>query len=232
MINELCMKEMTRLHNDPTFVPAANANIASWAPDFFVNTGQAAETRDYGWIATEFTTMKSEMGLLMSNFNKSGNLANDVDDSTRDALFWKDYCKKQPLWMYVYMLWDHGRDSRYAWNAIILPDNQRMEFGLRQDLQPPSQVTITPPRAATNNVQPPNSQSTVKGRKRTNAALQIDTDDNLLQASVMLLQQFQQNPKQARDADTSTQESRNTDRTKALSDHEGIINQLCEISAK
>jgi hypothetical protein len=258
-INELCMKEMTRLHNDPEFVPAANANITSWAPDFFVNTGQAAEKRDYGWISTEFTSMKSEMGALMSNFNKSGDLANESDDSTRDALFWNNYCKKQPLWMYIYMLWDHGRDSRYAWNAIILPDNQRMEFGLREANQVPSQVTMTPPRAATNNAQAPNSQTTVKGRKRTNAALQNDTtDDNLLQASVMLLHQFQQNPKQVRDADTSTQESRNTDRAKALSDHadiinhqltklpdgsstmrdkllhtlEGIINQLCDISGK
>lgn len=248
------MKEMMRLHNDALFVPAANANITCWAPDFFVNTGQAAETRDYGWIATEFTHMKTEMGLLMSNFNKSGDLANDLDDSARDTLFWNNFCKKQPLWMYIYMLWDHGRDSRYAWNAIILPDEQRMEFGLREELTP-SQVASTPVPAAG---QPPSSLSTKKGRKRSITAVQIDTstDANLLQISTHLLQQFQPTPKQGRDADTSTQESRNADKAKALSDHadlinhqltmlpdgcsgmrvillttlEGIIKQLCEIT--
>ena len=97
------MKEMMRLHNDALFVPAANANITSWAPDFFVNTGQAAETRDYGWIATEFTHMKTEMGLLMSNFNKSGDLENDVNDSVRDAKFWKNFSNHQPMW-YVILL--------------------------------------------------------------------------------------------------------------------------------
>jgi hypothetical protein len=225
------MKEMTRLHNDTLFVPKANADITSWAPEFFVNTGQAAEARDYGWIATEFTHMKTEMGTLMSNFNTSGDLENELDDSTRDTLFWNKFCKKQPLYMYVYMLWDHGRDSRYAWNAIVLPDNQRMEFGMRNNpqdndaaLQPPS--TPLPRTQGTPAVQAPTSESTKKGRKRPHSSLQIDTstDDNLLQVSTMLLQQFQPGAKQGSGTDASTQESRNTDKAKALSDHADLIN--------
>jgi hypothetical protein len=221
-INELCMKEMTRLHNDALFVPAANADITSWAPDFFVNTGQPAEARDYGWICTEFTHLKTEMGTLMSRFNQSGNLENEADDSARDARFWNQFCKKQPLYMYLYMLWDHGRDSRYAWNAILLPEDQRMDFGLHAE----ADFTSPPPLPTLPTAQPPTSQSTVKGRKRAHAQVHIDTstDANLLQISTHLLQQFQQAPNQGRDTDTSTQESRNADKAKALSDHADLIN--------
>jgi hypothetical protein len=32
--------------------------------------------------------------------------------------------------MYVYLLWDHGRQSMLAWNSVLLPEHQQFDVGV------------------------------------------------------------------------------------------------------
>jgi hypothetical protein len=34
--------------------------------------------------------------------------------------------------MYVYLLWDHGRQSMLAWNSILLPEHQQFDVGVEE----------------------------------------------------------------------------------------------------
>jgi hypothetical protein len=92
------MKMLTALHNDVNYVPSATADVTDYAPHFFLSIAQPAEHRDYGWISTTFQSVKTQMGIFLANFNKSGDLENDVNDSVRDVKFWKNFCNKQPMW--------------------------------------------------------------------------------------------------------------------------------------
>jgi hypothetical protein len=53
--------------------------------------------------------IKTGMAQLMENFNKSGDNANDANDLARDLEFFEKYAKRDALWMWIYLCWDHGR---------------------------------------------------------------------------------------------------------------------------
>jgi hypothetical protein len=92
------MKKLTAMHNDVNFVPTAAADVTEYAPHFFLSVAQAAEIRDFAWISTTFQAIKTQMGIFLANFNKSGDLENDFNDSVRDVKFWTKFCNKQPMW--------------------------------------------------------------------------------------------------------------------------------------
>jgi hypothetical protein len=98
-----CMKKLTAMHNDVNFVPTATCDVTDYAPHFFLTIAQPAEQRDFGWISTTFQGIKTQMGIFLGNFNKSGDLENDLNDSVRDAKFWTQFSNKQPMW-YVILL--------------------------------------------------------------------------------------------------------------------------------
>jgi hypothetical protein len=132
-----CMRRLTALHNDVDFVPQANADISMYAPDMFICISTPAERRDYGWISSAFQQIKTQMGIFLGNFNSSGQLEEDLNLCARDTKFWTRFCNRQPLWMYVYLLWDHGHEGNYAWNSILLPEAYQMDFGVDDETQEP-----------------------------------------------------------------------------------------------
>jgi hypothetical protein len=173
-LTQECLQELQRLHNDVDFVPQHNADVSMYVPDMFITTAHPAEQRDYAWIATTFQSIKTNMGTLLSNFQGSGNLGNDSNDSVRDIEFWNKFCRKQPLWMYIYLLWDHGRDAALAWNSILLPTDQSMDIGLNDNVMP-----ATPPN-------PPQSAHSKSGSKHKKRGR--DESENLDEASKTLVQ--------------------------------------------
>jgi hypothetical protein len=149
------------------------------------------------------------MGTFLHNFNQSGDLENDVNLSARDSKFWSNFVNKQPMWMFIYLLWNHGEDSGFAWNAITLPASQQIDFGAADDRTPP------PPAGATINAPP-------SGGKRKKRAVD---DDPLLNASSELLSQLRST---ASTTVTSVQVQvapaiANADNAKALAMHADVL---------
>jgi hypothetical protein len=56
-----------------------------------------------------------------------GDLENGMDDEQRDVRFWKHFCNQQPLWFWIYMCWERGRNVP-AWNTALVPDDQRLDI--------------------------------------------------------------------------------------------------------
>lgn len=222
-LTQECLQELQRLHNDVDFVPHHNADVSVYVPDMFITTAHPAEHRDYAWIATTFQTIKTTMGTLLSNFNGSGNGGNDSNDSVRDIEFWNKFCKRQPLWMYIYLLWDHGRDAALAWNSILLPPDQSMDIGGTDNAAAP-----TTPQ---NPQQAGNTKSGSKHKKR------LRDDDNfdeasktLVQVSTSLLQALTPPPPSTastlvQEASPVPEEVRNAERAEALSKHADLLKQ-------
>ncbi len=207
-VSEACMIEIARLHNDIDFVPIANADITLYCADFFVSTAQPSEKRDVGWIATTYSKIKKELGQILSNFSGSGRLENASGDVDRDLDFWNNFCGKQPMWMFIYVLWDHGRDASFGWNTILLPDGQTLDIGGGSE-----PVAVAPVVAA----ETPKS----KGKsKRPREHEMTPAEDKLLDVSALLLRQFA-----LPDLTTSSNEMLNAEKAKALSDHADILNR-------
>lgn len=207
-----CMQELQRLHNDIDFVPQANASVAEYCPDLFISTASPADQRDYAWICTTFQSIKTTMGLYISNFHDSGDLANESNDFARDLQFWERFCKRQPMWMYIYLLWDHGRQSQLAWNTILVPGSQTFDIGCTSDVLPTS-----PPRS-----------SKVSGRKQNKKRdRDHDKDDPLLEVSHKLLQKFAASPPSASSGHSGSTASRGetaaAEAARALSDHADVL---------
>jgi hypothetical protein len=205
---QACLQELQRLHNDVTFVPQAVADISMWS-DMFIPIAQPADWRDYGWISSTFLNIKKQMGIYMANFTASGELANDQNDHARDTQFFTSFIHKQPLWMYIYLLWDHGRDASLAWNAILLPDTQAMDIGADQ-----APAARPPPTE-----QPP-------PKKKRRGSVSSDADP-LLTASTELLSQLRSNASTASTTITSVREVplevSVAEKAAALSAHADII---------
>ncbi len=191
-LNQECMQELQRLHNDANFVPQANASITAYCSDMFISTASPAEQRDYAWICTTFQTIRTTMGTFMSNFSQSGDLANDVNDSARDDKFWNSFCKRQPMWMYIYLLWDHGRESALAWNSILLPKHMSFDMGADDldveivdsdgDSHPATSAIVSTPQVPTGK----------KSQSKSNKKRDRDSDDvdPLLAISHTILKQL------------------------------------------
>jgi hypothetical protein len=211
-VSEACMIEIARLHNDINFVPIANADIAFYSADFFVSTAQPAEKRDVAWISTTYMKIKKELGQIMVNFNSSGHLANGSGDVDRDLDFWNNFCGKQPMWMFIYLLWDHGRDAAFGWNTILLPDGQTLDIGGGSEPSVLAPVVLAPVVVET-----PKSKGKAK-RPREHES--TPAEDKLLDVSALLLRQFA-----LPDLTTSSNEMLNAEKAKALSDHADILNR-------
>jgi hypothetical protein len=87
------------------------------------------------WVAQKLQFIKTGMTTLLSNFKKSGDLANDMDDMERDRLFFENFCNRQALWFWIYMAWERGRNVP-AWNTALLPDEHRLDLGADSGSQP------------------------------------------------------------------------------------------------
>ena len=89
-------------------------------------------------VAQKMAEIKQAMSTLLCNFNKSGDLANDLDDHSRDLLFFQNFAKSDPMWFWIYMAWNHGRNLP-AWNVALLPESESFDFGVTDsgDTSPP-----------------------------------------------------------------------------------------------
>lgn len=114
--------------NDHNFNPQHQPDIAHWFPGSNYDVSRPHERRTWIWIAQKLQFIKTGMTTLLANFGKSGNLSNDTDDHARDLQFFEKFCNHQPLWFWVYMCWDHGRNVP-LWNTSLLPEEQRLDIG-------------------------------------------------------------------------------------------------------
>jgi hypothetical protein len=215
---QAAIQELQRLHNDPVFVPAHNACVALYAPDIFISTAHCAEQRDYAWIATTFREIKTQMGLLMSRFNSSGNLDNDQGDAARDIIFWNQFCKQQPLWMYIYLLWDHGREACLAWNTILLPVTQTIDIGV-------DDVQNAPPSA---------SKVTVSSSRKHKRSKIHDEHavEQLVHVSQELLQRMPAAPSSVSTGSTFSTDGSDTQRAVAMSNHAAALSNHADVLKK
>ncbi len=207
-----CMQHLQALFNDVNFIPQANASIEQYCPDVFISTASFAENRDYAWICSTFQSIKTTMGTLMSNFGQSGDLANEANDSARDDAFWNNFCKRQPLWMYIYLLWDHGRECTLAWNSIALPECQSFDLGCE---------SAAPPSATPKPTVPAKKTSSKKKRDRDE-----DEDASLLAVSQNILNRLTATATPSEASSTSTAsfcKQSTADAARALSDHADIL---------
>ena len=220
-----CMQQLQRLFNDVDCVPQANASIEHYCPDLFISTACFAEIRDYAWIASTFQSIKTTMGTLMSNFSSSGDLEQDANDAARDVKFWNRFCNHQPMWMYIYLLWDHGRESTLAWNSIALPEGQCFDLGCGDDLPPKSD----PPSAAKTSTAPPpaaTSASAKKSSKKKRDRGDVDDEDPLLIVSQNILNRLSATGNPSTDASrptASTGPVSTAEAARALCDHADVL---------
>jgi len=119
----------TDFFNNTAYSPMSQPNVSQWCEGVFFDVSVPREQRNWMWLAQKLQFIKSGMSTLLSNFNKSGDLANDMDDSERDRLFFENFCNRQAMWFWIYLAWDHGRNLP-AWNTSLLPDEQRLELGV------------------------------------------------------------------------------------------------------
>jgi hypothetical protein len=220
-----CLQELTRLHNDVNFVPEHNASITMYAPDIFISTAQPAEQRDYAWIATTFRDIKKDMGTLVQNFNSSGDLENGLGDADRDNIFWNNFAKKQPLWMYIYFLWDHGRNTALAWNTIVLPEDQMLDVGAngRSEVRPRS------PQAVSTTV---SSSSKKRKKAKTTETADENSLDSLVQVSQKLLERIAPPASETTASTSSTTEGADVQRALALSKHAAALSDHADVLKK
>jgi hypothetical protein len=64
----------------------------------------------------------------MKNFNKSGEGESDADMHVRDLDFFENYAKRDALWFWIYLCWDHGIDIP-VWNLASLPEDESLDLG-------------------------------------------------------------------------------------------------------
>jgi hypothetical protein len=65
----------------------------------------------------------------MKNFNKSGEGLNDSDMHARDLDFFENYAKRDALWFWIYLCWDHGINIP-VWNLASLPEQESLDVGV------------------------------------------------------------------------------------------------------
>ena len=86
------------------------------------------------------------------------------------------------MWMFIYLLWDHGRNANYAWNAILLPDNMRLDIGSGS-----SNTTSRPEAPLPAPEGPPPKSGKGKGKRPRRG--EEDSDNDMLDISRQLLQE-------------------------------------------
>jgi hypothetical protein len=64
----------------------------------------------------------------MKNFNKSGEGLNDSDMHARDLDFFENYARRDALWFWIYLCWDHGTNIP-VWNLASLPEGESLDLG-------------------------------------------------------------------------------------------------------
>jgi hypothetical protein len=114
--------------NNPNFVPQQNPSIQEWCTLDFDASLVGEEPRSWIWVAQKMLEIKTGMSKLMSNFNKSGEGEEESDQLARDLDFFQNYAKRDALWMWIYLCWNHGRDIP-AYNVALLPDDESLDIG-------------------------------------------------------------------------------------------------------
>jgi hypothetical protein len=115
--------------NNANFIPQANPTIAEWCDADFDSSVVGKEPRTWIWVATKIQAIKTSMTRLMSNFHKSGDLLNDADHVARDLEFFDKFAKRDALWFWIYLCWDHGRNIP-VWNVTSLPEGESFDLGV------------------------------------------------------------------------------------------------------
>ena len=80
-------------------------------------------------VSHKIAEIRTHMAVLLTNFGRSGDLANSLDHHDRDRQFFENFAKGQPMWFWIYLAWDHGRNVP-AWNTSLLPDDESLELGV------------------------------------------------------------------------------------------------------
>lgn len=96
--------------------------------------------------------IKSGMSTLLSNFNKSGDLADESNHAAGDLQFWTCFAKSQPKWLWIYFAWDRGLNTP-AWNVALLPSDEQLDIASHEhrDVAGSSKKprVTSPPRVST-----------------------------------------------------------------------------------
>jgi hypothetical protein len=67
------------------------------------------------------------MSTLLSNFKKSGDLADESNHAAGDLQFWTCFAKSQPKWLWIYLAWDRGNNVP-AWSVSLLPSEEQLDI--------------------------------------------------------------------------------------------------------
>lgn len=166
--------------NNPSFSPTHQPDVTAWYPDSscVFDVSRPHERRTWIWIAQKLQFIKTGMTSLLANFMRSGNLAADADDHVRDLKFFQDFSHQQPLWFWIYMCWDHGRNVP-AWNTSLLPEDMRMDIGAGAEGDDDASSDVAK-RSASLTADGPSSGK----KKKTTAAAQDDPLTSLIQVSL------------------------------------------------
>jgi hypothetical protein len=114
--------------NNPEFIPQANPTIADWCDCDFDASVVGKERRSWVWTAQKIQFIRTGMTRLMTNFNKSGDLVNDADCVARDLEFFEHFAKRDALWFWIYLCWNHGLNVP-VWNLTSLPEGESLDLG-------------------------------------------------------------------------------------------------------
>lgn len=127
--------------NNVNFNPNCQPDIQHWCEGADYDVSHPQEARSWIWVSQKLQYIKTGMSTLLANFHKSGDLENGMDDGDRDVLFWKNFCNQQPLWFWIYMCWQRGRNVP-AWNTALVPDDQRLDITGEENEEAPDEVVV------------------------------------------------------------------------------------------
>jgi hypothetical protein len=114
--------------NNAAFIPHSNASVSAWCDTDFDSSVLGKERRSWVWTAQRIQFIKTGMTRLMANFNKSGDLVNDEDHVARDLEFFEKFAKRDALWFWIYLCWNHGTNIP-VWNLTLLPEGESFDVG-------------------------------------------------------------------------------------------------------
>ena len=129
--------------NNPAFVPVHNPSVREWCDVDYDASVVGTEPRSWVWVGQKMAWIKRNMGQLLKNFNKSGEGENDVEDCDRDLDFYENFAHRDPLLLWIYLCWNHGREVP-SWATALLPDGE--DFDIGGDEQPAASVTGRTPK--------------------------------------------------------------------------------------
>jgi len=169
-------QQFAAYYNNLDFHPTMQPDVSQWL-NARINVAVPSIQQTWIWVAETVQHLKTTIGRLMRNFNGSGKNANGADDVQRDLEFLQHFCNGNPVYFFVYMAWDHGRNMP-QWNSSLLPPEQSLDLGAG-----PAQVS-TPAQSSTKR----RRGSSSEGGDASDMSVLVRSSQDLLHAALQSVQ--------------------------------------------